>query len=105
MFLYDFSTGYVGNSIFWENEAWPGPRIGIGVQSKLHLRYTDRQGGQAALYIPWDCTRFWETGMINVNPRFQDSPAGDFRLAHGSPCIDLGADEFCAFKRATFLPK
>lgn len=36
----------------------------------------------------------WLSGNINTDPMFVDAGAGNFHLAHGSPCIDSGTSFF-----------
>lgn len=60
----------VTNSIIWNSS--------IGPASGLTIDYSDVQGG------------FPGEGNIDLDPRFVDAAAGDYRLLPDSPCIDFG---------------
>ncbi|MFN0135314.1 MAG: right-handed parallel beta-helix repeat-containing protein [Phycisphaerae bacterium] len=69
------STVTVTNSIFWNNG---GDDFAVTDDSTLEVSFTCSEEGFAG------------SGNINVDPRFVDAAAADFRLSSGSPCIDAG---------------
>jgi hypothetical protein len=93
----------LGDSILWGNVAASGAQINLGVaQSAIDVRYSDVQGGQAAVSVAGGATLTWGAGNLNVDPAFADpdgpdnNPAtlgdNDWRLGALSPCIDAGSN-------------
>ena len=77
----------ITNSIIWGNSAPEGPSIGI-LGRTVTARYSDVQGGEEAVYVDHMGGAIWQEGMIDADPLFLGEE--DYRLSHGSPCIDAG---------------
>ncbi len=79
------------NSILWDNDAPVGPQIGFGRTATLTATFNDVMGGREGIWAPQGDFRIhWRESNLDVDPRFTDAEAGDFRLMPGSPCIDAG---------------
>lgn len=63
----------VSNSILWQNSGG-GPQI----TGPVTVSYSNVQGGYPGM------------GNLNLDPKFINANAGDFRLTSTSPCIDAG---------------
>ncbi len=86
-------TTTVVNTILWDNAAAEGPEIWIGYvswASTVYISYSDVEGGQSSVFVDTNCHLDWGTGMIDSDPLFTDTDAGDYHLQAGSPCIDTG---------------
>ncbi len=66
------------NSIVWHNSTASGFRNLAGSSGEPEFYHSNIQGGYLSLDI------------MDADPLFADTSAGDFRLAAGSPCIDTG---------------
>jgi hypothetical protein len=108
----------IRNCIIWGNEAANGPQLAFKTNAGATVKYTDSQGGLAAVSTQTGCTVAWQTGNTDTNPLFASPGAwgaswtdGDYHLksqtgrwstsewvadAVTSPCIDAGdpADSF-----------
>lgn len=97
-----YSDPTISNCILWGNRANFGDEIALIDQtypSKITVRYSDVQGGSAAVYISPGCTLNWGQGNIDADPMFMDIDGLDdvlgteddnLRLFGCSPCIDAG---------------
>ncbi len=96
--IYGNQASYKGGGIFCENsslEVWNSivrsNSFGVykkqifGLSSTVTVRFSDVE--LASDESPWD------PSCIDEDPAFIDPAAGDFRLTHGSPCIDEGFNE------------
>lgn len=90
----------VRNTIVWGNSSPTGATAYLSSQATLDVRYSDFQGGQAAVLVdPFSgSTLVWGAGNVDSDPRFAD-PSGpdndpfspfdnDYHLRASSPCID-----------------
>jgi hypothetical protein len=69
----------LANSILWDNQAIGGDAdLDAGLQARV--RFCDIENGPGA----------GQNGNVSVAPLFEDAAAGDFRLAAGSPLVDVG---------------
>lgn len=87
------SSPIVTNIILWDNNASTGKEIGVGQASRpstLTISYSDVDGDQSSCYVDPGSTLNWGSGMIDADPLFVDSPAGDFHLTWNSPCRNAG---------------
>ena len=82
----------ITNCTIWGNQAaFGGDQVTIS-DSQAHLdpvliEYNNIEGGLAG--IAGDDNRFiWGSGNIDAHPLFVDPENEDFRLLHGSPCVD-----------------
>ena len=90
------------NCILWCDTAPEGAEIAIDSRrSILDVRYSDIQGGEAAVYVGSECTLNWQDGNIDLEPLFAGE--WDYRLSLESLCIDAG-DPDPAYNDACFPP-
>ena len=78
----------IENCILWGNSASDEGQEIILASSTLVVRYSDVQGGEAAVSIEEGGVLSWQEGNIDAEPLFAGGE--DFRLTEGSPCIDTG---------------
>ena len=107
------SSPAITNSILWGNSAPDGAQVSIygtvEYPSTLIIRYSDVEGGQAAVSVGADATLTWAPNNIEADPLFTvdgywddngtpEEPSddfwvdGDYHLLEDSPCIDVGVD-------------
>jgi len=67
----------VTNTIVWGNTALSDPNI-YDTSGSIDVSYSDVEGGWPG------------TGNIDLDPLFADPSSGDYHLADGSPCTDVG---------------
>jgi predicted outer membrane repeat protein len=81
--LYNYlSVPVISNSILWDNAAPAGSEI-YNNSSSTTITYSDVKGGYSG------------TGNLNANPLFMNELAGNFRVSHDSPVIDMGDNSKC----------
>ena len=82
----------VTNCILWDDSALEGPELWVGgyLPTTGTIRFSDIQGGEAAVHVEPGCSLDWMEGNIDSDPLFVGG--GDYHLTDGSPCIDAGAD-------------
>lgn len=80
---------FIANCIVWGNSAQRGPQIGV-CDSRVSISYCDVQDGMDSISVDTLSTVHWGPGNIDVDPRFETGPLGDYHLSYGSPCIDAG---------------
>jgi hypothetical protein len=92
---------HVVNCILWANVADVGPELAIVHDlpygqdpTVLKVTYCDVAGGQAAVDLGSNGVLQWGEGNLDVDPRFTDAQAGNYRLRPGSRCINAGDPEF-----------
>ncbi len=83
------------NCIFRDNEADQGPQIALNglFPADITVEFSDVQGGEADVYVDEGFTLTWGPGNIDADPLFVAPGSDDFRLGHGSPCIDAGNND------------
>ncbi|MHC4945988.1 MAG: right-handed parallel beta-helix repeat-containing protein, partial [Planctomycetota bacterium] len=87
------ATTTIVNTILWNNYAATGPEVSLVGSSDLSIRYSDVQGGQAAVEVLGLSTLNWESGMIDDDPLFIDPLNNDYHLISLSPCINRGTND------------
>jgi len=81
------------NCILWNNTAPPGAGAEIHLHdyfpTTLDIDYCDVGGGLTSVYEGPSATLNWGSHMLDSDPLFAESGAGDFHLTFGSPCRDV----------------
>jgi hypothetical protein len=62
----------------------------MGGYASALISHSDIQGGQASIHMEPGCSLDWGPGMIDADPLFVDSAAGDYHILFDSPCRDAG---------------
>ncbi|MEW6742837.1 MAG: right-handed parallel beta-helix repeat-containing protein [Planctomycetota bacterium] len=89
----DGSHATVTNSILWGNVAEEGAAIWIGTNddpSAVTIRYSDVMGGQASVHTEDGSLLYWQEGMIDEDPRFENPGLDALRITQLSPCLNRG---------------
>ncbi len=96
------------NCILWSNQSFYGNEISIRSDTELTIRYSDVQGGQAAVWVEAGGTLNWGTGMMDADPLFAWGPLGRYYLGQttagqpaDSPCLDTGEGQAAGIAIAT----
>jgi len=76
------------NCILRENHAPEGPQMYIS-ESACSLSYCNVEEGLSGILVS-SGTLDWGDGMLDADPLFVDSEAGDYHLAYASPCRGSG---------------
>ncbi len=89
------STPTITNCILWDDGAPIGSEIALLDDpnlggTTLTLRFSDFEGGAAAVLVDPGSTLNLGAGNLDVDPRFVDSAASNYQLSPSSPCIDAG---------------
>ena len=58
--------------------------------AELTVSYSDVEGGEAGVFVQSGFILNWGAGNIDRDPQFVEPGSGDYRLAAGSSCIDVG---------------
>ncbi|MCH8880917.1 MAG: right-handed parallel beta-helix repeat-containing protein, partial [Planctomycetes bacterium] len=87
-FYNEGGEAFLHNCVVWGNAAIVGSQIYVDGFAVLTIEYSDIAGGLAGVQGSGEI--LWGAGMIDADPLFVDQESGDFRLLHGSPCIDAG---------------
>ncbi|MCZ6654070.1 MAG: right-handed parallel beta-helix repeat-containing protein [Planctomycetota bacterium] len=77
---------FLRNCILWDNDAIVGAQVYADSFSALTIEYSDVAGGLEGVEGSGEID--WGPGMIDADPLFIDAEKSDFRLLHGSLCID-----------------
>jgi hypothetical protein len=83
----------VTNTIFRNNFAPRGLEIWLGTvtyPATLSINHSNVSGGQASVFLETGSAINWGTAMIDADPLYVDSAAGDFHLTWDSPCRNSG---------------
>lgn len=85
----------LADSILWSDSAPGGPEIALLTDddyggAALTVRYSDVQGGQAAILVQLGSTLVYGPGNLDLDPLFVDAPGGDYHIALTSPARDAG---------------
>lgn len=89
------STVTIANTIFWNNSAPEGPEIWIGedwIPSTVTIDYSDIDGGLSSVHVEPNCTLLGKNALIDDDPLFDDSAAGNLHLTWLSPCVKRGTN-------------
>jgi len=83
------------NCIFRDNQADLGPQIALNglFPADITVEFSNVEGGEADVYVEDGFTLTWGPGNIDADPLFVAPGSDDFRLGHGSPCIDAGNND------------
>jgi len=90
----DDSHPVLVNTICWENypvQVFLNPG---SIESSITITHCDIDGGEDGVEIYSVGEVNWLEGNLDIDPLFQDAPAGDFILQPTSLCIDSGIDYF-----------
>lgn len=83
VYVHDNFPASITNSIVWANQSvWFPTQAEIyclSIDTELVVAFSDVKGG------------YLGTGVIDANPLFRSSVAGDYRLLAASPCIDTAS--------------
>lgn len=92
-----FSKVLVINSIFWNNNMYPGVISEIQLIDPTNIfvsTYSDIQGGMEGIINPNESIINWLEGNLEIYPEFNDPNMLDLTLAESSPCINAGTTLF-----------
>jgi hypothetical protein len=95
----------VVNTILWDNDAPLGREIHVGDTASpctLSIAHSDVEGGSDSAHVEPGCTLNWGAGMIDADPVFAESVAGDVHILLNSPCRDRGDDAAAGLPAADF---
>jgi len=89
-------TVTVVNSIVWTNDDDDGIEISLydnaPPYTTLWISHSDLEEGLASIHVETGCTVNWGAGMIDSDPRFADTGAGDYHITALSACRNAGDD-------------
>jgi hypothetical protein len=82
---------YLDNCIIRENA--PEEIVGSADRdlSTINVAYSNLAGGEEGIILNGNTLVRWETGNIDLDPRFVDPQVGNFRLTEESPCLNTGS--------------
>jgi len=89
----------VVNCVLWGDRASEaGNEVALGTRVErggtIGIRHCDVEGGKEGVFIGFGGRLFYFEGNIDSDPEFVNMGNGDYRLSHGSPCIDAGHNEY-----------